>query len=427
MNKLGVIVPYRNRKSHLSKFKKEISKYLNTNNILFELIIVEQIDDKPFNRGKLLNIGFVEAKKLKCSYVVFHDVDMLPIDVDYSYSDIPIHLATKFIPNKQIFENYFGGVTIFPIELFEKINGYPNDFWGWGFEDDELFKRCLHYGLKTSETKILRKIKNTHALSFYGQNSYIKIPNKINYTKSIRFSVTFDASIFVDENKKYDEYTIFSIPGYDMTLSYNSFGRYKFEFWDFKKKVYSITSDIKSAYHTNIIIEIDIENCYVRMIQDRETIGEVNYYKKLLDYSKQENLYIGNANPYRGDNFKELYGYVTEFDVWNDGKKIISLDFDNYISYKIYNTPTKELYDVFGCTKIKINEEKYNKIHTPIRRNSLFKLLEHKENGYDNGRWINDETRLNQIKYYKKRYQNGLATLDYDIVKNINNHLYVNI
>ena len=58
MNKLGVIVPYRDREEHLSIFKKHITEYLNREKIQFELIVVEQSDDKPFNRGKLLNIGF---------------------------------------------------------------------------------------------------------------------------------------------------------------------------------------------------------------------------------------------------------------------------------------------------------------------------------------------------------------------------------
>ena len=44
---------------------------------------------------------------------------MLPEKVDYSYSDIPIHLATDNLP----FEHYFGGITLFPIDLFERING----------------------------------------------------------------------------------------------------------------------------------------------------------------------------------------------------------------------------------------------------------------------------------------------------------------
>ena len=422
MNKIGIIVPYRNRKEHLNIFKNSITEHLNKNKIQFELIIVEQIDKKPFNRGKLLNIGFIQAEKLGCNYIVFHDVDMLPVDVDYSYSNTPLHLATNFIPSKDIFETYFGGVTIFPIELFKKINGYPNEFWGWGFEDDELFKRCLYYELDVDKQKIRNKIRNGQALKFIGEKSYIEIPNNIDYKKSIKFLVRFNPTTFIDENKKYDEYTIFSIPGYDMTLSYNSFGRYKFEFWDFQKKVYAITSEIKPTYYTTIEIEIDVENCLVKMIQDRETIGEISYYKKLLNYSKEKYFYIGNANPYRGNNFKEFYGYISDFIVCNNDNKIIDLDFDNYISYKIYNLPTKELYDV-----IKIDESKFKIKNIPLRRKSIFKLLQHEENGFADGKWINEETRMNQILFYKKRYQDGLSSLDYKLIKIKNNHLQVEI
>ena len=44
---------------------------------------IEQADDKPFNRGKLLNVGYTLACDNGCDYFVFHDVDMLPEDVDY--------------------------------------------------------------------------------------------------------------------------------------------------------------------------------------------------------------------------------------------------------------------------------------------------------------------------------------------------------
>ena len=76
MHKLGIIVPYRNRSEQLAVFRKEINDYLE---IDFELIIVEQSDKKEFNRGKLLNIGFLEADKLGCDYVIFHDIDMLSL------------------------------------------------------------------------------------------------------------------------------------------------------------------------------------------------------------------------------------------------------------------------------------------------------------------------------------------------------------
>ena len=59
-HKLGIIIPYRNRPEQLATFRKEINDYLD---IDFELIVVEQSDKKDFNRGKLLNIGFLKAER----------------------------------------------------------------------------------------------------------------------------------------------------------------------------------------------------------------------------------------------------------------------------------------------------------------------------------------------------------------------------
>ena len=61
-NKIGIVVPYRNRREHLNHFIPSISNHLKKQKIPFEIIVVEQADDKPFNRGKLLNIG-VEKQK----------------------------------------------------------------------------------------------------------------------------------------------------------------------------------------------------------------------------------------------------------------------------------------------------------------------------------------------------------------------------
>lgn len=38
---------------------------------------------------------------------------------------------------------YFGGVVAFNQEDFEAINGFPNTFWGWGGEDDEMYSRIV--------------------------------------------------------------------------------------------------------------------------------------------------------------------------------------------------------------------------------------------------------------------------------------------
>jgi hypothetical protein len=197
--KLGIIVPYRERESHLKKFTDAIKLYFKENKIDYELIIVEQIDDKPFNRGKLLNIGFIKAKELLCNYVVFHDIDMLPLEVDYSYSAVPLHLATNFEleydkSKNLIFDDYFGGVTMFSVETFEKVNGYSNQYWGWGFEDDDLLFRTAEKKIAL-DTKIIGKtdIKNLYGLSFNGTDSYIKIPKKdlLDFEKDTSILITF--------------------------------------------------------------------------------------------------------------------------------------------------------------------------------------------------------------------------------------------
>jgi len=41
---------------------------------------------------------------------------------------------------------YFGGIVAFNMEDFEQLNGFPNNFWGWGGEDDELMKRVQQCG-----------------------------------------------------------------------------------------------------------------------------------------------------------------------------------------------------------------------------------------------------------------------------------------
>lgn len=143
--KLSIIIPYRNREEHLKKFIKEIPNRLE--NINFDIVVVEQYDDKLFNRGKLLNVGY-DYKKNLSDYFCFHDVDMIPVKGDYSYPEKPYHMVTNAINQFKggTYPGYYGGVNLFNKEDFNKINGYSNDFWGWGGEDDDLLRRVRKHG-----------------------------------------------------------------------------------------------------------------------------------------------------------------------------------------------------------------------------------------------------------------------------------------
>lgn len=39
------------------------------------------------------------------------------------------------------YNEFFGGVSGLTVKQFKKINGFPNAFWGWGGEDDDLWNR----------------------------------------------------------------------------------------------------------------------------------------------------------------------------------------------------------------------------------------------------------------------------------------------
>lgn len=144
MSKLSIIIPYRNRAQHLAQFLKHYRpKFPNA-----EFLVIEQSIHKPFNRGLIKNIGALQSQ---ADYFIFHDVDMLVQGpADYSCPENPTLLATNASQfNWQMpFPEYFGGVVAFTREHFELINGYSNNFAGWGGEDNELYYRVLACDLK---------------------------------------------------------------------------------------------------------------------------------------------------------------------------------------------------------------------------------------------------------------------------------------
>jgi len=145
--KLTICVPYRNREEHLRQFIPHITNHLK--GYEYEILVIEQTNEKPFNRGSLANIGFLHSNG---ENFCIHDVDMLP---DFANYDIPhlfdvSHVATNVeqFGYKMPYEKYLGGVTIFRREAFRKINGFNNLYFGWGAEDDDLNNRCELNSLK---------------------------------------------------------------------------------------------------------------------------------------------------------------------------------------------------------------------------------------------------------------------------------------
>jgi hypothetical protein len=141
--KLLVIVPYRDRESHLKEFIPYITNTLTSQNIEYKILVVEQSPEKLFNRGLLCNIGF-DLYKNEFDYICIHDVDIIGENFDYRYEPVITHLSARH-KNRNYEEFYpkcLGGVVLFPKEDFLKVNGFSNEYWGWGVEDDDLRLRC---------------------------------------------------------------------------------------------------------------------------------------------------------------------------------------------------------------------------------------------------------------------------------------------
>lgn len=124
-----IIVPYRDRPQHLERFVQHTNE-------LFEgipIAVIEQANDKPFNRGRLLNIGALEFPDL---YYIMHDVDML-LHPDEWYDASPFAEVVQLAKSNIQLSGYLGGVTMFTHQIFHKIGGYHNDYFHRA-EDNEM-------------------------------------------------------------------------------------------------------------------------------------------------------------------------------------------------------------------------------------------------------------------------------------------------
>ncbi len=152
--KIAIIIPFRDLEKEKKRTKqlKTLVEYFATylKGDAYKIFVVEQNDDgRKFNRGQLLNIGFEEAEKEGFTNFIFHDADLLPSEelkeyYEYAPENKPVHIAavwSRYGGNQK----YFGGIVAFNKDMFNRINGYPNNFWGWGGEDDELFNRTRKF------------------------------------------------------------------------------------------------------------------------------------------------------------------------------------------------------------------------------------------------------------------------------------------
>ena len=170
-----IIVPYRatnqpERAEQLRIFQAHMFQKLPLSRIL----VVEQHDDKPFNRGALLNLGVSETSS---PLICLHDVDLLPDDkVLRAYLDVLPRNTVRHIGRawrRYDSDSYLGGILMMRRKEYIQINGFPNDFWGWGGEDDLLRDRIQDARLSIERVNF-GTIHDLEQLSLEQKLTYLK-------------------------------------------------------------------------------------------------------------------------------------------------------------------------------------------------------------------------------------------------------------
>ncbi|XP_059182998.1 beta-1,4-galactosyltransferase 1-like [Centropristis striata] len=158
--KVAVIIAFRNRHEHLKHWLYYLHPILIRQQLDYTVYVINQDGEGIFNRAKLMNAGYMEAlKEYDYDCFVFSDVDLVPMDDRNLYRcfDNPRHLAVgmdKFnfhLP----YTTFFGGVSSLSKTQFSKINGFPNTYWGWGGEDDDIYKRVIFHGMSISRPNLV--------------------------------------------------------------------------------------------------------------------------------------------------------------------------------------------------------------------------------------------------------------------------------
>ena len=456
-HKLGVCVPYRNRELHLHEFIPKVGKYLKSQGIDFQIYIVHQVDDKLFNRGATKNIGAKHAFEDGCDYIVWHDIDMIPEEgggCDYSYPEnAPRHIATQIsqMDYELKYHEYFGGAVLFTKEQVEATNGYSNDYWDWGMEDDDLFWRCHLEGL-TNDSYLPVTLPNQKYLTFSGQDSYAKIKYQREYRGLTTRSHTISAlvrcyqqpeknEIFLigDDKRKYVEYPIIRLPGYDYGLSFNNSRALSFTFWNvFNKHNYMWLKryDKQWSWITAVLDEDEhLAHFYLNGTEVDSKVGlgspsPLRFDGKLKSYGTND-MYLGITPSQPEDSSNKFFkGDIAKIQAWNRAltpEEVSNLHAntpqDGLVIDLDANTPLENL-EMFN---VEINEENINVPNSiiPHRIEGRMRCLPHPDEGIVNGVFTKGETTARNERRYvlemqkgKWNYKNdGIKQLKYELVK----------
>ena len=191
--KLCYIIPFRERYNNLKDILDGLIILQKETTLKIDVYVINQSNNYLFNKGILFNSGFIEIGK-NYKLICMGDCDCIPISdnnrIDknelskkYSYTNFSFvnevsHLASfveqwDFViedgdKNKNgilcsdidfLKTEHSGGCLLFNSNFYKEINGFSNNYFGWGGEDCDNGYRIMHY-MRNRTNEIIKYIQD---------------------------------------------------------------------------------------------------------------------------------------------------------------------------------------------------------------------------------------------------------------------------
>lgn len=316
-----IVVPYRNRETHLKTFLEKTPKYFKERNITYDILIAELDDIGDWNAGLSCNSLINFKKKSNYKYLYIHHVDIYPIDGDWVYPQ----------PNEMFFNMGDYGSCLIKMDDFLKVGGYRNGFWGWGAEDNDLNSKFLKLNIKVTDVTKMAGYTVVYDIEYQNHNRKFEA---INYSNSHRI-------LFTNHERNND--SIFDFNKYGKTHSLKMIGDSIY-----KHNITPLKISPKNHKNKNVIISyiknLKIEYIYP-YIKSVSYFASYNYDMYVFDTSTEENSklvreiesfgikVIKRTAMYENLFIDRLLAFK-EFGLSHDYEKMLCLDFSDIVLQK---------------------------------------------------------------------------------------------
>ncbi|KAH0508636.1 Beta-1,4-galactosyltransferase 4 [Microtus ochrogaster] len=163
LQRVAILIPHRNREKHLIYLLEHLHPFLQRQQLDYGIYIIHQEtwscsfghNKRVYKKDDIVDIKGIETVRKRMPLKCYHGKTGRVYNMTRDAVGIT---ASRQVKGKILAERinvlrynkYFGGVTALSREQFFKVNGFSNNYWGWGGEDDDLRLRVELHKMKIS-------------------------------------------------------------------------------------------------------------------------------------------------------------------------------------------------------------------------------------------------------------------------------------